>query len=160
MRLSDTLLGVVIILFAGVVYFASSTFPAPVLQDFGPGFFPQLLSGLLAAAGLVMTIGGLRRQMPAVALADWWQDRRRRRNVLIVPVAGVFYVVASPWLGFVPSALLLVFTMSVVFGVSVARAALLAIASAAIMHLAFVEFLAVPLPWGLLEPLVFSGGAG
>lgn len=160
MRANDVVLGLVVLCVAGAVFGYAATLPTPPMQDFGPGFFPKLLSVGLALAGVVLVIGGLRRRAPALTLADWWRTPRRRLNVASVPIAVVFYILASPALGFIPSAIVIVFVVAVMLGARVWPAAALAAATSVAMHLVFVEALKVPLPWGLLEPLVYRGSGG
>lgn len=72
-----------------------------------------------------------------------------------IVVIGIVYLVVLPWLGYVPSAVLLIAATSVYIG---ARAGLytlgVAVAVAVIFYLLFVQLLGIPLPAGLWPALL------
>lgn len=157
MRVNDAVLGLLVMLVAGVVFALATSFPKQPLQEYGPGFFPMLLSGLLAASGLALLVQGLREQprRAMLSLSEWWRRPAALGNVLAVPLAIGFYIVASPGLGFIPCSLLILFALALKFGASATASLLLAAGTTAAMHLVFVKVLGVPLPWGLLERIVY-----
>jgi putative tricarboxylic transport membrane protein len=83
---------------------------------------------------------------------------RRTRPVASVAsvVAGlVFYVLAADALGFHITAAALLLVWSRLLGAAWKLALPVALAATLVIHLAFYKLLKVPLPWGLLERVVF-----
>eukprot|EP01031_Cornospumella_fuschlensis_P048312 gene48312-59169_t len=84
--------------------------PAPKTQDLtigssvrmGPGYFPLVLSGLMAFFGLIVFITGLRVPGGAITSVAW-------RGLIIVTLSTVFFGFGMRPLGFLPTLGLTVF---------------------------------------------------
>jgi putative tricarboxylic transport membrane protein len=72
-----------------------------------------------------------------------------------VPAGLLFYILASHFLGFHIAASLAMMGWLLVFGMKAVPALAVAILFPIVMHLAFYKILRVPLPWGLLQSVVF-----
>jgi putative tricarboxylic transport membrane protein len=79
---------------------------------------------------------------------------RQHVKAVGVVVIGIVYLLILPWLGYVPSVILLMVAVSVYIG---ARAGLytlgVAVATAVIFYLLFVQLLSIPLPAGVWSAL-------
>ena len=91
--------------------------------------------------------------MPWLAWEDWVRSPRHIAALVVLLGSVVFYIAASDWLGFLPTAALILFAMFVgAAGAAAPRALLLAVVATLVIHFAFYKLLRVPLPWGLLTP--------
>jgi putative tricarboxylic transport membrane protein len=157
MRFNDAVFGVVLIGFAAVAAIATRSFPEMPGQSYGPALFPQILSAGLAVSGILLVGSGLRDRasQPLVALDDWARSGRGI-SALALTIAGlVFYILASEWLGFIPTAFLMVATVMIRLRGRGVSSVLIAAAVTLVVHGIFHGLLLVPLPWGILEPLVY-----
>lgn len=156
MRVNDAVIGVVLILFAIVAGAEASGFPLVPGQRYGAALFPLLISIGLGIAGALLVISGLRRFGTAPLLDTSASGGVRGTiNVALVIGALVFYVLASEPLGFIPTAFLI--TSVLLLRLRGRPLSSLAIAAVAVLvvHQIFSRWLLVPLPWGVLEPLVY-----
>ena len=67
----------------------------------------------------------------------------------------LFYILASETLGFIPTAFLMVFVIIIRLRGRWLSSAVISGAVTMVVHYIFYSLLLVPLPWGMLEPLVF-----
>lgn len=157
MRLNDALIGVALMAFALMTGLATRDFPQIPGQRYGAALFPLLISIGLGVCGALLVLSGVRRRAtrPWVDLDAHARDPGRLFNVALVLAALVFYIVASEPLGFIPTAFLITATLLVrLRGHWISSLAIAAVATMAV-HQVFYGWLLVPLPWGVLEPLVF-----
>ncbi len=97
--------------------YAWSTLPLGNAFRMGPGFFPVVVSGLLAAFGGAVMLSGLRAKAEARRPVNW-------RAVVLVTLALVGFGVMVRPLGMAPALLLAAFCAAFASrGVSIARAA-------------------------------------
>lgn len=158
MRFNDAIIGCVIILFAAIAGFATRDFPTIPGQAYGAALFPRLLCAFFAVCGLFLIRSGLRQRAEGGAWNDFdpWVRSLAGPLTLAIAIGGiVFYILVSEWLGFIPTAFLMVAALMLrlrghwVSSLAIAAAVTLAV------HQIFYGLLLVPLPWGVLEPLVF-----
>lgn len=176
MKINDALSGLVVALFAVVLWIASSRLPA-MGQDIGPNVFPQALAvGLLICAVLLVLRGlrGLRKTKARSAhvstfsttgaadqdahwftLPEWIGNGHAVLAFLLVPASLLFYIWVSEPLGFLPTAFVLLLVLFVTFRTRLLAAVPTALACALIIHTIFYKLLKVPLPWGILTPLAW-----
>jgi putative tricarboxylic transport membrane protein len=67
----------------------------------------------------------------------------------------VFYIAASDWLGFVPTAFVIMAVLLRAFGCGLATTLVVALATTIGVQELFARALLVPLPWGLLQPVAW-----
>jgi putative tricarboxylic transport membrane protein len=157
MRLNDSILGALIALLGAVVLWHVQSFPTIPGQKFGAALFPGVVAGGLLICGLLLSVRGVRNGGPLFALDTWAHDPITVVRFLSVPAGILFYVLTSNFLGFHVAASLAMLGWLLVFGLKPVPAVAMAIAFPLIMHLAFYKLLRVPLPWGILQPIVFPG---
>jgi len=155
MRFNDAVFGIVLILFAIAEIAYSQTFPRLYGQDYGPDLFPIIIGAGLAGCGVLLVIRGIASRAPIVAVGDWAQDRSNIVNVALLIGSLVFYILASDWLGFVLTSLLILTLLLVRLGSSLVKSIGIAAVTTLAIHAVFAKLLLVPLPWGVLQPVAW-----
>jgi hypothetical protein len=105
LRRKDTLAGVVFVLFGTLAFIVAQRYPAGVLLDMGPGYFPRALSALLVLLGLGVMARGLRTARGGAAL---WAFR----PLTILTLSIVLFGLLVERIGLVPAMIILIFTSS------------------------------------------------
>jgi putative tricarboxylic transport membrane protein len=157
-RINDAVIGAVLVLFAIFMIWHTRTFPAMPGQDYGPALFPVLIGVGFVVTGLILIVSGLRRRRtePWFAGGDWLRSRRHLIGFLSIIGGLVAYILVSDWLGFIPTALLLLFGWLVLFRNGKPVSSLvIALAVTLVVNYAFGQLLLVPLPLGLLQALIY-----
>jgi putative tricarboxylic transport membrane protein len=158
-RINDAVFGAVLLLFAAAMIWHTRTFPGMPGQDYGPALFPVLIGIGFGVTGLVLVVTGLRRRRaaePWFAGGDWLRSKRELGGFLAVVLGLLFYILASGWLGFVPTSVLLLTAWLVTFrGGHWVSSAAIAVAVTLAVNYAFTQHLLVPLPLGLLQPIIY-----
>jgi putative tricarboxylic transport membrane protein len=157
-RLNDAVIGVVLVLFALAMIWHVRSFPAMPGQDYGPALFPTLIGIGFIVTGGILIAGGLarRRTEPWFAGGAWLRSPHHVIDFLAVVGGLLFYILASGWLGFILTSLLLLFGWLVLFrGGRPISSLVIAVAVTLVVDYAFSQLLLVPLPLGLLQPLIY-----
>ena len=154
MKLNDAVFGLVLLALGAAVLFAIQGFPKIPGQPVGPALFPGLIATGLCIAGAILMVRGWRERavLPWVAWDDWVRSPRHVLALVVLLGSVVFYIAAAQWLGFLPTAILILLAMFTVLRVPPGRAVPLAVVATLAIHFAFYKLLRVPLPWGLLTP--------
>lgn len=158
MRLNDAVIGIALILFALAMIWYTRTFPAMPGQDYGPALFPTLIGLGFIVTGVILIVSGLRRRRvePLFGGGEWLRSGPHIINFLAVVGGLLLYIVASDWLGFILTSLLLLFVWLVLFrGGKPISSLAIALAVTLAVNYAFSQLLLVPLPLGLLQPLLY-----
>jgi putative tricarboxylic transport membrane protein len=156
-KVNDAIFGLVLLALGAAVLFGVQGFPKIPGQPVGPALFPGLIAVGLCACGAMLVWSGL-RERPRAAWVTWDDWVRSPRHVLALAVllgSIVFYIVAANWLGFLPTAMLILVAMLLVLRVRPGRAVVIAVTATLVIHFAFYKLLRVPLPWGLLTPFAW-----
>jgi putative tricarboxylic transport membrane protein len=157
-RINDAVIGAVLVLFALAMMWHTLTFPAMPGQDYGPALFPVLIGIGFLITGLILIVSGLQRRKtePWFAGGEWLRSPRHVLGFLAVIGGLVAYILVSDWLGFIPTALLLLFGWLVLFRNGKPVSSLvIALAVTLVVNYAFSQLLLVPLPLGLLQALIY-----
>jgi putative tricarboxylic transport membrane protein len=164
MKISDIISGSILIVFGTAAALHARTFPHSEMvgfKAFGPGFFPSLIGALLAASGVLLIVRHVvnmrrgRASQHLVELAAWYRSPRRLINVLLVPGALLFYVLASNSLGYILSAFVILFVLIYRYGKRLLSATIIAVVATGVSFWVFNRLLFVPLPAGILKPLLY-----
>jgi putative tricarboxylic transport membrane protein len=156
-KLNDAIFGLVLLALGAAVLVGVQGFPKIPGQPVGPALFPGLIAAGLCACGAMLVWSGLRAR-PREAWVTWDDWIRSPRHVLALAVllgSIVFYIAAAKWLGFLPTAMLILLAMLLVLRVPPGRAGVIAVIATFVIHFAFYKLLRVPLPWGLLTPFAW-----
>jgi putative tricarboxylic transport membrane protein len=153
-RVNDALIGTLLIVFAVAMMAYTVTFPRMPGQDYGPALFPQVIGTAMVLCGILLVIRGIRawRAEPLIAFGDWARSPRHVFNLLLVLAALLFYILFSNDLGFVITAIIILLSLFLAFGVRAVVSVPLAVAVTLVIHYFFATLLRVPLPWGILTP--------
>lgn len=154
MKLNDALLGAILIVFAGWVWWMTTFFPAFPGQDYGPNLFPRILAAGIGGCGAVLVLRGLRSGAPPVALAGWTREPARLLSFLLIPGAAAAYMLLADRLGFIPTAFLLLFGLSLWFRARPVLALPVAAGMTLLVHWFFASMMRVPLPRGLMDAVL------
>ena len=151
MRLSDTVLGSVLLLLSILVLWHVQSFPAFPGQPYGPALFPGVVAAGLALASIALIRDGLRTGAAGAGA---------RARVLSMPFAVTvaslfFYYFLSERLGFIVCAAMMLVALLWSYGVRRRLIAPIAIVAVLVIHTGFFKLLKVPLPWGVLQPLAW-----
>ena len=148
---ADVAGGALLLALAALAWVAGRGLPLGALSRPGAGFFPWILTVLLAALSLALFVRGLAR--PAAPFTAPWTDRATRRRLLLMSGALVFYVAAVGTLGYlVTTAALFVVMVRWVGGRGWTHALVIAALSSAGSWYVFGRLLRVNLPAGTLLP--------
>jgi putative tricarboxylic transport membrane protein len=157
MKLNDAIFGSVLAALGLAVIFGVQSYPKIPGQQVGPALFPGLIAAGLCVCGVLLIVRGLRvrAQEPWIVWDDWVRSPRHILALAVLLGGIVFYIVAANWLGFLPTAVLILVSMFSVLRVKPLRAIIIAVIVALVIHFAFYKLLRVPLPWGLLTGIAW-----
>ena len=157
MRLNDAVFGVLLIVFAIAEIAHTRTFPSLHGQAYGPDLFPIMIGVGFLITGAILTWQGLaqRAGQPLLEVGPWAEDRRNVVSFALVLLALLFYIVASDWLGFIPTAFIIMLVLLKSFGSGLVTAVVIAALTTLGIQALFARVLLVPLPWGLLQPVAW-----
>jgi putative tricarboxylic transport membrane protein len=152
MRINDALIGAVLLIFAVATFTYARTLPAIPGQEYGAAVFPMLIAIGLGSCGVLLIISGLRRWQGAVAWGSWAGTHHAWARLATVFFLVVAYILAAPYLGFVPISILILLVFLLTMEVRWWVAGLVAVATTLLIQQTFSGLLRVPLPLGLLGP--------
>jgi putative tricarboxylic transport membrane protein len=157
-RLNDAVIGGALVLFALAMIAYTRTFPDMPGQHYGPALFPVLIGIGFLITGAILIVSGLARRTtePLFGGGEWLRSGPHVLNFLAVVGGLLLYILVSDRLGFIPTALLLLFGWLVLFrGGKPLSSLLIALAVTLGVDYAFSQLLLVPLPLGVLQPLLY-----
>lgn len=157
MKINNVLSGLLIGSFGAAIYLHARSFPPMPGQNVGPNMFPQLIATGLMICAMILVLRGVKTLGTEgwVTLPGWLGQRRIALGFLLIPLVLVFYVAVSESLGFIPTAVILLMTLFLVFKVRLRAALIVAVLGSLCIHTLFYKLLKVPLPWGLLESMAW-----
>jgi len=154
-KAADWLLGLVLGAAGISVIWSARGMPDAVGQLYGGGFFPTLVGAGFVVIGVLMTARGVLTGGPTVEFGGWVRNRAvllRLFALLALVVANILFL---DTLGFLASALLLVFMMLLALGVGLLRAAAVSLITVCAVWYVFGTVLRIALPYGILESWLF-----
>lgn len=157
MKINDVLSGLLIGSFGAAIYLHARSFPPLPGQNVGPNMFPQLIATGLMICAMILVFRGVKTLGTEgwITLPGWLGHGRIALGFLLIPLVLVFYVAVSESLGFLPTAVILLMTLFLVFKVRLRTAIVVALLGALCIHTLFYKLLKVPLPWGLLKSVAW-----
>jgi len=149
MRVSNSAIGLLLIIFACAVLVHVQSFPKLDNGYPGPALFPKVLSILFIFCGIGLTIQGIRHRerllnvdLGAVTLAGWL-------NIAFVLGAVVCYIFLAEYIGFLIFSFAILMALMKWFRVKLLPSLVMSVAVTLAIYLLFAKILLVPLPWGL-----------
>ena len=155
MKVNDAVIGACLIALAIAILVHIQAYPLIPGQKYGPALFPGVIAVGLIGCGLLLVRRGVRAGLPLVALAGWMRNPTLVTNFLAICAVLVFYIVAVAPLGFIPTATICLVALFLKLRVRVRPAIVVAIVATLVIHTLFYKLLRVPLPWGVLEPVLW-----
>ena len=149
MRVSNTAIGVGLIVFAIAVLLYTRTFPTLEKGYPGPSLFPNVLAVLFIIAGIILVAQGVRSGDRIIKFDTRGITRSGFINILLVLGGIVFYIYLSDFLGFQITSFILLFGLMKWLRVSTHWSLVMACGITLAIYLLFAKILLVPLPWGL-----------
>lgn len=147
MRVNDTVVGAGFVAAGALIIAGTLNYPTLDGGYPGPSLFPRILGGLMIAFGGVVAMDGLRARE---AWAADWMRGRALGNACAALGSVILYMAVVDWLGFLPTASLLLAALMWWLHVRPLTALLVGVALAAGINLLFGHVLLVPLPRGPL----------
>lgn len=147
-KLSDLHLGVLTALLSAVLLFYSWNFASIPGQAYGAGTLPRLLGYAGLLLGCIMILQGLAggREQWRAHMAEWIRSPRSVAGIVSIIGVIVFYILFSPVLGFLPSAVIVMLIPMLILRVNPLLAIAVAVVMAFFVRYAFGQLLLVPLP--------------
>jgi putative tricarboxylic transport membrane protein len=161
MKVNDAVWGALLLLLSVALLVHVQSFPRIPGQQYGPALFPGVIAvGLALCAALLIVKGVAARthgheRAQWVTFEPWTRSRRHLLAFALTLGVNVFYIAAVDRLGFIPTGVIYLAALLAVFGVRARWILPLALAATLVIHTAFYKLLRVPLPWGLLEPVLW-----
>lgn len=157
MKISDRLMGCLLLLFATAILIEARSFPMIPGQSVGSGLLPTIVAiGLMGCAAILIVkdIATMPRAR-LIETGDWITDPRRLARVGIVLLGTASFIPFLDVVGFplLSVAVLVIFLLSLRVGVLTAT--LVSVTASLAIHTLFSKVFLVPLPWGLLEPIAW-----
>ncbi len=162
MKVNDAITGLVLVVFALVVFYMLQGAPTISGSVYGAGMFPRIVAGLMGACGLYMIAkeavlrvrggGG----SAIFSAPGWMRSKWHLANFFAVILSLVVYILFSDIVGFDILGTIILFVLFALLrqGHLVSSFGLALVATFTI-HYVFGHFLRVPLPWGILENYAF-----
>ena len=149
MRTSNTVIGVLLIIFACVVLIHVQSFPTLENGYPGPGLFPEVLCVLFIFCGAGLVIQGIRRRekvlkldLGTITLGGWI-------NIVFVLGAVVCYIFLAEYLGFLIFSFAILMILMKWLKVKTLPSLAMSVVVTLAIYVLFAKILLVPLPWGL-----------
>ncbi len=161
MKLNDAIWGALLLLLSVALLVHIQSFPKIPGQQYGPASFPGVIAVGLAVCAALLIIKGLAARTHGherahwIAFEPWTRSHRHLLAFTVTLGVNAFYIVAVDRLGFIPTGVVYLAALFAVFGVRTRWILPLALVVTLLIHSAFYKFLRVPLPWGLLQPILW-----
>lgn len=153
MRVSDSVLGGALVVFAIVLAAYAQTFPDIPGQQYGAALFPTVVALGFAGCGLVLAVRGWGASAPAFSRSEWSRRPYAVPAVLAAVLAMAVYIAVSKWIGFLPVMFAFLLVMFALFRVRWPIAIVTAALATLAIDVIFSDFLLVPLPLGMMPDM-------
>jgi putative tricarboxylic transport membrane protein len=149
MRVSNTAIGSMAIVFGLWVIWYAKDFPKLEEGYPGPSLFPMVLAVLFIVAGIVLIFQDVRNKSRILKFDVSDLTRTHIINIGLILAATLFYIFSSDFLGFQLTSFIVLFALMKRLRVSTAWSLIMACGVTFSIYVLFAKILLVPLPWGL-----------
>jgi putative tricarboxylic transport membrane protein len=149
MRVSNTAIGLFLILFAAVVLWHVQSFPSFDNGYPGPALFPSVLAVLFIFCGIGLIIQGVRQREKLLKFDTGTLTISGLLNILFVLGTIVCYIFLAEYAGFLIFSFLVLLILMKWLKVKPLASILMSSGVTLVIYLLFAKVLLVPLPWGL-----------
>ena len=149
MRVSNTAIGLFLILFAAGVLWHVQSFPSLDNGYPGPALFPSVLAVLFIFCGIGLIIQGLRQREKLLKFDTGTLTLAGLFNIVFVLGTIVCYIFLAETIGFLIFSFAVLLILMKWLKVKTLQSVVMSIGVTLIIYLLFAKVLLVPLPWGL-----------
>jgi putative tricarboxylic transport membrane protein len=149
MRVSNTAIGLMLIVFSCAVLVHVQSFPKLDNGYPGPALFPSVLAVLFIFCGIGLIIQGVRKRekvlkfdLGTVTAAGWI-------NIAFVLGTVACYILLAEYVGFLIFSFVILIILMKWLKVKILQSLVMSLAVTLVIYLLFAKVLLVPLPWGL-----------
>ncbi len=151
MRLSDTMLGVLLIAFGLAIGLYAQSFPHIPGQKYGAAVFPVTIATGFGVCGLILLVRGLRSApVPLITRTEWTRKSGALPAVGITILCVIAYILFARQVGFIPLMTVILIVLFRMLRVSWPKALIYAVGTALLCDFVFRSILLVPLPFGYM----------
>ena len=149
MRVSNTAIGLFLIVFAAAVLWHVQSFPSLDNGYPGPALFPSVLAVLFILCGVVLIIQGVRQREKLLKFDTGTLTLSGLLNIVFVLGTIVCYIFLAETIGFLIFSLAVLVVLMKWLKVKTLSSIAMALGVTLVIYLLFAKVLLVPLPWGL-----------
>ena len=149
MRVSNTAIGLFLILSAAVVLWHVQGFPSLDNGYPGPALFPSVLAVLFILCGIGLIIQGVRQREKLLKLDTGTLRLSGSLNIFFVLGTIVCYILLAETIGFLIFSFMVLLILMKWLKVKTLSSIAMSIGVTLVIYLLFAIVLLVPLPWGL-----------
>jgi putative tricarboxylic transport membrane protein len=149
MRVSNTAIGLFLILASALVLWHVQSFPSLDNGYPGPALFPTVLAVLFIFCGIGLIIQGVRQREKLLKFDTGTLSLSGSLNILFVLTTIICYIFFAEFIGFLIFSFLVLMILMKWLKVKILSSLLMSIGVTLIIYLLFAKVLLVPLPWGL-----------
>ena len=149
MRVSNTAIGLMLIIFSCTVLVHVQSFPELDYGYPGPALFPSVLSVLFIFCGIGLVLQGIRKREKVLKFDLGTVSRAGWINIAFVLGTVIGYILLAEYLGFLIFSFVILVILMKWLKVKTFPSLVMSIAVTLAIYLLFAKVLLVPLPWGL-----------
>ena len=149
MRVSNTAIGLFLIIFAAVVLWHVQSFPSLDNGYPGPALFPSVLAVLFILCGVGLIIQGVRQREKVLKFDTGALTLSGLLNIIFVLATIVCYIFLAEYIGFLIFSVAVLVVLMKWLKVKTLSSIMMALSVTFVIYLLFAKVLLVPLPWGL-----------
>ncbi len=149
MRVSNTAIGLFLILGSALVLWHVQSFPSLENGYPGPALFPTVLAVLFIFCGIGLIIQGVRQREKLLKFDTGSLTFSGFLNILIVLATIICYIFFAEYVGFLIFSFLVLLILMKWLKVKTLSSLLMSIGVTLVIYILFAKMLLVPLPWGL-----------
>ena len=149
MRVSNTAIGVFLIIFSAVVLWHVQSFPSLENGYPGPSLFPSVLAVLFIFCGIGLIIQGVKKREKLLKFDTGSLTMPGLFNILFVLGTIVCYIFFAEYAGFLIFSFVVMLILMKWLKVKALSSVLMAVGVTLVIYILFAKILLVPLPWGL-----------
>jgi putative tricarboxylic transport membrane protein len=149
MRVSNTAIGLFLIVFAAAVLWHVQSFPTLDNGYPGPALFPSVLAVLFIFCGAGLIFQGIRQRENLLKFDIGGLTLSGFLNIIFVLGAIICYIFLAEYIGFLIFSFAVLLALMKWLKVKTHSSILMALGVTFVIYLLFAKMLLVPLPWGL-----------
>jgi len=149
MRVSNTAIGVFLIIFSAAVLWYVQSFPSLENGYPGPSLFPSVLAVMFILCGIGLIIQGVKKREKLLKFDTGSLTLPGLLNILFVLGTIVCYIFFAEYVGFLIFSFVVMLILMKWLKVKNLSSVLMAVGVTLVIYILFAKILLVPLPWGL-----------